>query len=323
MLLVPQGALVATDLCATSAHHYQDLAVVTDATLDPHRKPDKLLVDQEQVLIRFRYITPGTLVMGDKYYGPDEDKPTWWRVFQLALIDMESPRNQGPVRETTITEGFYLSQVLVHTKLYVQFLNDSENAEGFVAIGRLSRINRIDGEYVMKEGTERLAVNSATWDGVRAFIKWLSCKTGQEFRLPTEAEWALAARGPEGRRYPWGNEVIPGQDYGGYKKAPELTPWLFEYEVGSHPANATPDGIRDMNGPLGEWCQDYYGVYYEDDTTNPVGPAKGEYRVIRGGQPETTWRHLGPMDVRAIELQPLYGIRLVLDPSCPNAPPDR
>jgi formylglycine-generating enzyme required for sulfatase activity len=129
-----------------------------------------------------------------------------------------------------------------------------------------------------------------------AFCKWLSRSGGSVYRLPTEAEWEVAARGTDGRRYPWGNEAV---DAGGtyranYAPSKDKNSWGldgFPYAapVGSFPAGASPFGCLDMAGNVWEWCHDWYdaGYYAQSPAENPRGPESGKERVLRGG----SWYH--------------------------------
>lgn len=116
------------------------------------------------------------------------------------------------------------------------------------------------------------------WDAV-AFCQWLSSSCQELYRLPTEAEWERAARGIDGRIYPWGDEPP--------------TPWHcncypgvgYPVSVFAHPAGASECGCLDMVGNAWEWCADWYDpqIYKTDVLINPIGPSTGRSRVIRGG----------------------------------------
>ena len=123
------------------------------------------------------------------------------------------------------------------------------------------------------------------------FCQWLSSRDGKKYRLPTEPEWEYAARGMDGRAFPWGEWLDAGNlaNFADKQTAfawrdpniddgfPEAAP------VGSFPRGASPFGLEDMAGNVFEWCLDYFENYKGKDRVNPRGPANGTKRIYRGG----------------------------------------
>jgi len=134
-----------------------------------------------------------------------------------------------------------------------------------------SRIKRTSGKVTIESGYTKHPVAGVTWYGAVAYAKWVGK------RLPTEAEWEIAAKGGiDDALYPTGDDTEKNQAN------------FFSSDttaVKSYSPNGS--GIYDMAGNVYEWCQDWYGYnYYEtsnQEPENPNGPLQGEYRVLRGG----------------------------------------
>ena len=125
------------------------------------------------------------------------------------------------------------------------------------------------------------SVIGVSWFEAVAYCRWLSKQTGSVFCLPSEAEWEKAARGTDGRIYPWGNTWEVGRCNSEEANIKCTTP------VGQYPNGASPFGALDMVGNVWEWCATQWGKPYpyqlQDEWQTAYVEANAVYRVFRGG----------------------------------------
>jgi eukaryotic-like serine/threonine-protein kinase len=154
------------------------------------------------------------------------------------------------------------------------------------------------------DGKAKHPVNCVDWQMAVSYCE------EQKKRLPTSAEWEFAARGPDGRVYPWGDEApdesrlnaCGAECLAWGKKAGEQVKAMYPGDdkfahtapVGSFPKGASRYGLLDVVGNVWEWTFDWDGNYEAKAETDPKGPGKGEERVVRGG----AWNGAFPTWVR-------------------------
>ena len=129
-------------------------------------------------------------------------------------------------------------------------------------------------------GKDNHPVVLVSWDDAVAFCAWAKQASGQQVQLPTEAQWEKAARGTDGRIYPWGNEA-PNANLLNFNMNVKDTTAVGKYS----PAGDSPYGLADMAGNVWQWTADWYSdTYYgSSPASNPQGPTTGSGRVVRGG----------------------------------------
>ncbi len=178
-------------------------------------------------------------------------------------------------------DAFYIDRCEVSNAQFVAFLNDIGGHIRFCKGQDCTTVKRgccrgghiIQGRpYTVEPGYEDHPVESARWEGALAYCEHYG------LRLPTEAEWEKAARGTDGRTWPWGNEWDPANIVLG-------DPFVDPVPVCSNPSGASPYGVLNMADNAGEWVSDWYdeGYYAVSLSHNPQGPESGLFKAYRSG----------------------------------------
>ena len=185
--------------------------------------------------------------------------------FQMGLTDGRS--DEKPVH-TIFLDAFWIDQTEVTNGMYAKC----------VSTGTCRVQNDWGGVNVKFKGVQQ-PVFGVDWNNSKVYCEW----AGRQ--LPTEAEWEKAARGTDGRIYPWGNKLPDCSflNYDGCLVSGGTTG--ISADVGSYPKGASPYGVFDMAGNVWEWVADWYesNYYAKSPNRNPTGPDSGQNRVSRGG----------------------------------------
>ena len=184
------------------------------------------------------------------------------------LMGVEADAEENPVHEVSM-DSFYIDKYEVTNEQYHAFCQARSH--------ELPELWGMD-EFRCGPDFPDHPVVGVSWQDAKDYAEWCGK------RLPTEAEWEVAARGGlVGRDYPNGKPLDPETaNYAGADRRGTMA-------VGSFPANGF--GLHDMSGNVVEWVGDFYekNFYRNSPTKNPKGPERGKFRVIRGGG----W-HSGP-----------------------------
>jgi formylglycine-generating enzyme required for sulfatase activity len=180
-------------------------------------------------------------------------------------------------------------------------------------------VEATDRDWRSKPNPENHPVVYVSWYDTQAYAAWLRELTGHPYRLPTEAEWEKAARGTDGRRWPWGDEWVSNR-CNNYDGGPRTTTPVGHFS----PSGDSPYGCADMAGNVWEWCATKWRESYEEAADESLeGDAP---RVVRGGA-----FPFNPGDVRCASrsgYDPYYwdrssGFRLVVAPALDSDSLDR
>lgn len=206
----------------------------------------------EPIMTEMVVIEGGTFLRGSNH-GARDEMPRHAVHLDPFAIDIHPITNEQFVRFLTVMGG------------------EKDGNNNDIIRLRDSRIRKNGGKLTIESGYGKHPVVGVTWYGATAYAKWIGK------RLPSEAEWEVAAFGGlEGAQYPTGDEIERSQAN------------FFNSDttgVMSYPANGL--GLFDMAGNVYEWCMDWYGYHFYEtsmqEPDNPHGPPQGVYRVLRGG----------------------------------------
>ena len=180
--------------------------------------------------------------------------------------------------------AFDISMYPITNLQFSRFVDDGGYAERWrhcwTADGWRWRVeNAINGpqRYGGTYDLDNRPVVGVSWYEAMAFCKWLSQQLERQVMLPSEAQWEKAARGTDGRRYPWGGDI--SKEHANYNE----TGIKVTTTVGMFPQGQSPYKCLDMAGNVWEWTSSLYQEYPYDAKNEQEDPASGARRVLRGG----------------------------------------
>ena len=208
---------------------------------------------------------------------------------EFIMGDNDGRRNERPEHQVWL-DDYLIDRFEVTMSGYQKFLDENLKIEPPPLW---------DDGMAFGDAADRPAVG-VTWEAANKYCLWVGK------RLPTEAEWEKAARGTDGRRFPWGH-MQPFVDIARYNHG--ITGWVsypltlasvrsgvkgMSIRHGLKTGGKSPYGLYHMSGNAAEWVADWYDRYYYEDSPekNPQGPETGTHKVLRGGSWEDEPRNI-------------------------------
>ena len=235
-------------------------------------------------------VAPGaTLIIGERPVPKEELTPSLIKQqpyepdmllipagpFLMGSPDIESSET---LPREVILSAYYIGKYPITNREYAEYVSreQTRDAPKIGWSGRKPLLDKLDYPVV-----------DVSWHDAVAYCQWLSQQTGRAYRLPTEAEWEKAARGTDGRTYPWGNTWADetcnaGEGERGYIMA-----------VDAHPAGASPYGCQDMVGNVQEWTSTLWGTGDTQVYIYPYQPNDGREDMDNEHLPRPSRVHRG------------------------------
>jgi len=186
-------------------------------------------------------------------------------VFSMGFDGTQALEDERPLHRVWL-DAFAMDLYEVSTGQYALFLSATNRSEPW-------QWHNVD----LAQHGDRPVIG-VDWADADAYCRW------KGMRLPTEAQWEKAARGTDGRLYPWGNQA-PTSTLANYALGARFSYSQVLMPVRSYDQGKSPYGLYQMAGNVWEWTQDWYAAnYYETSPErNPQGPEQGQFKVLRGG----------------------------------------
>jgi formylglycine-generating enzyme required for sulfatase activity/regulator of sirC expression with transglutaminase-like and TPR domain len=194
------------------------------------------------------------------------------------LMGSDDNGSEERPKHKVFLDSYFIDQFETSAEEFANFLNESPNPSIYYKDNKYGVLG-FGKKFKPKKGYESFPINNVTWFGAKEFCQF----NGK--RLPTEAEWEKAARGIDGRKYPWG-DTKPTPTIARFNQQWDEKKLNAMVSRDSMSGGKSPFGLGQMAGNIKEWVDDWYdGEYYTENKhkINPKGPFGGEFKVLKGG----------------------------------------